>query len=126
MFLNYLLVALQNLRRQPVFSAIKVLSLAIGLGCSILVILHVQFASSFDRHFPEHETIFRLVTSLTTDQRLDTVMSSDAYAPAMAQDYQQIEAIARIRQGSGLFSRGGGESSLNAFWWAEPDRKSVV
>src|SRR5690606_18241742 len=50
---NYLLVALHNLRRQPVFSAIKVLSLAIGLGCSLLVLMHVRYTLSYDKHIPD-------------------------------------------------------------------------
>lgn len=119
MFANYFLIALQGLKKQPVFSAIKILSLAIGLGCSILVLMHVQYSYSFDRHIPNWERTYRLVTSLTTDQRLDTVMTSDAYAPQMRLDYPQIEAIANIRPGSGNFNTGG-ESTANTFHWAEP------
>src|SRR5690606_6846248 len=120
MFRNYLLVALQGFRKQPVFSAIKVLSLAIGLGCSILVIMHVQYALSFDKHFPNWERTYRLVTSLTTDQRLDTEVSSDAYAPQMRLDYPQIEHIAKLRRGQGFFARGE-NATADAYLWAEPD-----
>lgn len=120
MFANYFFIALQGLKKQPVFSAIKILSLAIGLGCSILVIMHVQYSYSFDRHLPEWERTFRLVTSLTTDQRLDTEMTSDAYAPQMRLDYPQIELIGKIRPGNGNFTTGG-ESLQNNYHWAEPD-----
>lgn len=61
MFANYFLIALQGLKKQPVFSVVKILSLAIGLGCSILVIMHVQYTYSFDRHIDNWEN------TITTD-----------------------------------------------------------
>ncbi|MES2489494.1 MAG: ABC transporter permease, partial [Pseudomonadota bacterium] len=120
MLLNYFLMALYNLKRQPAFSAIKVLSLAMGLGCSVLVIMHVQYALSFDRHFPNSENIHRLVTGLTTDQILEFDVTSDAYAPQMKLDYPQIEYIAKIRSSRGFFARGDA-SSANDYHWAEPE-----
>ncbi len=120
MLANYLFIALQRLRKQPAFSVIKILSLSIGLACSILVILHVQYSYSFDRHIPDWERTYRLVTSLTTDQRLDTVAASDAYAPHMRLDYPQIELLGNIRPSFGQFTTGG-ESSPNSYHWAEPD-----
>src|SRR5688572_22340061 len=120
MLLNYFLMALYSLKRQPAFSAIKVLSLAMGLGCSILVIMHVQYSLSFDRHFPNSENVYRLVTGLTTDQRIEFQGSSDAYAPQMKLDYPQIEYIAKIRPGRGFFARGD-KSSANDYYWAEPE-----
>lgn len=120
MFRNYVLIALENLRRQPGFAAIKVLSLAIGLGCSILVILHVQYATSFDKHFPNWQNTWRLVTSLVTDQPINFQGSSDAYAPQMRLDYPQIELIGNIRPARGFFARGD-TSSANDYHWAEPD-----
>ena len=125
MLLNYFLMALYSLKRQPVFSAIKVLSLALGLVCSILITLHVQYALSFDKHFPNWENIYRLVMSFTMEDRLDTEFSARAFASQMKLDYPQIGHIAVIRSDRGLFSRGrfarGEDSSYNEFQWAEPD-----
>ena len=87
MFFNYFYVALQGLKKQPGFSAIKILSLAIGLACSILVIMHVQYANSFDKHFPNWERTYRLGTSLTADQRFDMPLAADFYAAQMRLDY---------------------------------------
>jgi putative ABC transport system permease protein len=122
MFLNYLLTALYNLKRQPVFSAIKVLSLAIGLGCSILVIMHVQYARSFDKHFPNWENTYRVVTSITLDFRMNTEVTNDAAPHKMRLDYPQIEHMAMISPNSGVFSRSaGGASSANAFYFADSE-----
>ncbi|MEX2131053.1 MAG: FtsX-like permease family protein [Pseudohongiellaceae bacterium] len=119
MFYNYFLIALQQLRKQPVFSAIKVLSLTLGLVCSILVITHVQYTYSYDKHFPGWENVYRMVTSFTTDQRVNSNQIADAYLPPLLQDYQQIETAARVQSTNGLFARGD-EAASNDYLWVEP------
>src|SRR6187551_1099173 len=103
MLLNYFLVAWYNLKSRPAFAIIKILSLAIGLGCSILVISHVQYARSYDKHIPNWENTWRITTHLVTDQPVDFPGSSDAYAAALRKDYAQIELIANMRAGTGFF-----------------------
>lgn len=120
MFKNYLLIALQEIRKMPVFSAVKILSLAIGLSCSILVIMHVQYANSFDKHFPDWENTYRLVSSFGIDPRLNTELSSEPWAPQLQLDYPEIEYIAKIRRGEALLTNGS-ESYNEEYYWAEQD-----
>lgn len=119
MLYNYFLIALQQLRKQPVFSAIKVLSLTLGLVCSILVIAHVQYTYSYDKHFQGWQNIYRMVTSFTTDQRMNSNQIADAYLPPLLQDYQQIETAARVQRANGLFARGD-DAASNDYLWVEP------
>ncbi len=119
MYSNYFLTALRNLRKQPVFTAIKILSLTLGLVCSILVIMHVQYTYSYDKHIPNWQNIYRLVTSFTTDQRLHTGIVSEAYIPPLVQDYQQIDLSVRIFESNGMFARGD-EAASNSFFWVDP------
>jgi putative ABC transport system permease protein len=117
MLLNYLLMALYNLKRHPLLSAIKVLSLAMGLGCGLLVLMHAQYELSFDRHFANSENIYRLVTN---NQGVATPHTGPRVAPALRQDYPEIAHIARMRPMTGTFKRN--ETSLSAdYYWVEPD-----
>jgi putative ABC transport system permease protein len=120
MFSHYLRVALYHFKRQPGFSAIKVLSLAIGLGCSIMVIMHVQYSLSFDRHFPNAQNIYRLVTDLTTDQHIAFDGSSDAVAPRLIADYPDLLHVGKVRGGNGFLGRTGKNSLAQGYLWAEP------
>ena len=120
MFYNYLITALLSLRRQPAFSAIKIFSLTLGLACSILVLMHVQYTYSYDKHIPNWQNIYRLVTSFTTDQRIDTPLIAEGYTSPFRIDYPQIVNSAMIRESSGQFLRNG-ESLPNSYFWVEPE-----
>lgn len=114
---NYLLIALYNLKQHPVLSAIKILSLSIGLACGLLVLMHAQYELSFDRHFPDGENIYRLATN---KQGVATPNSGPPIATALRKDYPEIPFISRLRPGRGVFKRD--ETSLSAdYFWVEPD-----
>ena len=124
MFANYLNIALQTIRKQPIFAAIKILSLTLGLACSILVLLHVQFVQSTNKHIDNWQNTYRLVTHMMvreTQTPYRTSATADPYIRSLRQDYaDQIEHIALIRGGDGLFSQGN-QATQNNFHWAEPD-----
>lgn len=116
---NYFLTTLYYLRNQPIFSFIKIFSLTLGLSCALLVLLHVQYIYSYDRHFSDWQNIYRVVVSTSQDYN----MTPDAYAAALAQDYSQIEHIARLRLNEGVFRPAisvNSESSPNRFFWVDP------
>ncbi|NKB33558.1 MAG: FtsX-like permease family protein [Pseudomonadales bacterium] len=128
MFYNYLLIALQNLRKQPIFSAIKLLSLTIGMSCSVLVFLHTDFINSSNKHIDNWENTYRLVTHMKvreTNTPYRTGTTAEPYAPQLVLDYpEQIASIAKFRGANGIFSRGD-EAAQNSYTFAEPDAISI-
>ena len=123
MFQNYLIVAFRNLRKQPGFTAIKVLSLSLRLICSILVLMHVQYTSSYDKHFSNWQNIYRVVSSLTTsagNQRLVSGWIAEGIYSPLLRDYGQIEKAAKISNTSGLFAYRD-VSATNEYLWVDPE-----
>ncbi|GAB3822339.1 hypothetical protein GCM10028895_26570 [Pontibacter rugosus] len=61
MLKNYLKMAYRNLMRHKVFSLINVLGLALGMTCSILILLWVQDEVSYDRFHENIDQIYQVM-----------------------------------------------------------------
>jgi predicted permease len=61
MFKSYLKVAWRNILRHKAFSSINIVGLAIGLTCSIFILLWVQHELSYDRFNKDASRMYRLV-----------------------------------------------------------------
>ena len=61
MLKNYLKIAYRNLTRYKAFTAINILGLAVGMACTILILLWVQDELSFDNFNKNAEKIYRVV-----------------------------------------------------------------
>lgn len=62
MLKNYLKIAFRTLWRNRLTTSINVLGLAVGISACIVIFLLVNFEFSFDRHPPDADRIYRLVT----------------------------------------------------------------
>jgi putative ABC transport system permease protein len=131
MLLSYLRAALYYLRKQPVMSAIKVLSLTLGLACSILVVLHVQYVQSSNKHIDNWRNTYRLIThlkNLETNTPYRTARTGEPFAPQLKLDYgDQIQYIAKIHQyENGMFNREATDGALNSYSFAEADAVHIL
>jgi putative ABC transport system permease protein len=60
MVLNYLKIALRNLRKRKVFSAINIFGLAVGLACCLLIAAYLYEELSYDRYPDKSGQIYRV------------------------------------------------------------------
>lgn len=67
MLRNYFKIAFRNLLRHKAFSLINILGLAVGMGCSILILLWVQNEKSYDRFHAHADQIYRITVKATDD-----------------------------------------------------------
>lgn len=99
MFANYLIIAWRNIIKKPLFSAINILGLAIGLASCILILLYVDSESGYDSWIADSERLVRVHTAYTSAGRppFYTVRSAGRIMPAL-RDYlrQDIEAGVRL------------------------------
>ncbi|HUT08476.1 MAG TPA: ABC transporter permease [Candidatus Latescibacteria bacterium] len=77
LFWSYIQVALRKIKRQKGYSFINIASLAVGLACSVLMMLWVREELGFDRFHANRDSIYRLVT----ETRNETAVALDARAP---------------------------------------------
>ncbi|HLX92314.1 MAG TPA: ABC transporter permease [Puia sp.] len=60
MFKNYFTIAWRNMRRNKVFSLINIMGLALGLACSLLIMLSIQDEYKFDTFFKNGDRIYSI------------------------------------------------------------------
>lgn len=122
MIRNYLTVALRNLLRQPVYSLINVVGLAIGMAACVLIVLYIQDELSYDRYHPNADRIYRIVDDIESGgQTIQTAGSPLSWAPALKRDYPEVEQFVRMRgtASSWLFHRETTQFYEKKVVWAE-------
>lgn len=99
---NYLLVAVRNLVRSPLYSTINVAGLVVGLTCCLLILLFVRDELSYDRWLPDADRIVRVESTFIVPGR-DPMDAAQAPGPARAAFLQEFGA--EIEQAVRLFQR---------------------
>ncbi len=97
MFKNYLAVAQRNLKKNLWYALINIAGLAIGLACSLVIILYVMNQLEYDRFHKDVERIHRVTTRMTmANNVLDFAIIMGPVGPAMKADYPEIETMVRM------------------------------
>ncbi|HTH54692.1 MAG TPA: ABC transporter permease [Cyclobacteriaceae bacterium] len=89
MLKNYLLVTFRNLRKNGFYSFINISGLAIGITCSILILLWVADETSFDKFQPKADRLYQVWVNAYFDGRINSWTSlplptAEALKPANA------------------------------------------
>lgn len=109
MYQHYLKVAWRNLRRQGRYTLINLSGLTIGMTCFILIALYLQYELSFDRHHERADRIYRVVQQQEGNTFRGTdlfAVSPEPLAPALTDNFPEVEAAATLSVESRLFYRG--------------------
>lgn len=99
MLKNWVLIAIRNLLRHRLYTAINVVGLAVGLASCLLIMLHVRDELSYDAWVPDADRIVRVHTSYEFPGRspFHTVRSAGRMMDAFTTAYpEQVEAAARL------------------------------
>ncbi|MEX6685958.1 ABC transporter permease [Danxiaibacter flavus] len=71
MLKNYILVALRNLKRNKVFSLINILGLALGMTCSLLILLWVKDERAKDAFHANNKRLYNIYERQYYDNRIE-------------------------------------------------------
>lgn len=83
MYRNYLATALRNLVKQPLYAAINIGGLAVGLAACLLILLFVRDEVSYDRWLPNAERIANLEITFVVPGR-EPISLAQTPGPARA------------------------------------------
>jgi len=71
MLKNYLLIAIRNLRKNKIFSFINILGLALGMACSLLILLWVEDEKSVDAFHAKRDRLYVVYERQYYDNKIE-------------------------------------------------------
>lgn len=100
MLRNYLVVALRNIVKHRLYTAINVLGLSIGLAACLVIVLFVRDETSYDRFWKRADRIYRLTTTFTAQGRepLSVVRGQGPARDAFLRAFPELDAGARLNE----------------------------
>lgn len=106
MFQHNLKVSWRSLKKQPFFTLLNTLGLAIGMAGVLLISLFVYDELSFDKMFADADRIYRIDIDNTNGGETNKYASVAApLGPRLKQDYPQIELVTRFKISGSILLR---------------------
>lgn len=97
MLKNYLKIAIRNLRKSKVYTAINVLGLTLGFMCCMLIMLHVKDEMSYDKFIPDNENIYRVALErIYPDHVSFYAIIPQSYSETIKQEIKGVEDATRL------------------------------
>jgi len=106
MIRNYFKIAWRNLKKQPFFTFLNTLGLAIGMAGGLLISLYIYDEISFDKMFADADRIYRINADIKFGGDTNELAEVSAImAATMEKDYPQIEIVTRFRNRGSMLIR---------------------
>jgi len=104
MIINYLKIALRNIRKQKLHSFINIFGLAVGLTATFLIFTFVHHELSYDKFNKDAEHTYRFVSKLTrpNGQGSELVLNINKVGPEVKDQFPQVEEMLRIKRGGSM------------------------
>ncbi len=96
MLYNYIKVGWRNMVKNRSVTLINFFGLAIGLTCSIALIVYILNEKSYDKFLPEYEKIYRVNTQFPDEDKLTTVTPNIVKPIFEAEFPAEIESVTRV------------------------------
>ena len=96
---NHIKISYRNLKKNKVYAAINILGLSIGIACVMLIAIYVTYETSYDKFFKDSDRIYRAALERVYPGRVKMFgTSSIMLAPALRENYPQVEAVTRLHR----------------------------
>jgi len=93
----YFKIALRNILRNPGYAVINMAGLAIGLACSLLILMWVVHELSYDRFHEHADDIYRVVQEVHfSDHTTTWAVTQGPLGPHLKEDYPEVINFTRF------------------------------
>ena len=110
MFRNYFTIALRQLRKQKMYSVIKIGGFALGIAACLLIALYIRDELSYDKSYPDASRIYRVIVKFDNNGKME--MGADWPPPlarALREDFPEVESSGRLMPHELFYGAGSNE-----------------
>ncbi len=101
MIYNYIILALRNLRKNPVFTAINLIGLSLGMAAFILIFQYISFEKSVNGFHTNSPNLYRILYEVSYSGKTFTWESvPPALGPLAKDKFAEVESFCRVIAGS--------------------------
>lgn len=110
MLKNYIKIALRQLRKQKMYSVIKIGGFALSIAACLLIALYIRDELSYDRNYAYADRLYRVVEADKSDAGADKHTSFPSpFSKALMTDFPQVEKAGRLMPNSLFYGAGSNE-----------------
>ncbi len=105
-------MTLRSLYRDKRYALINLAGLSIAIACCLVLALYLRSELAYDRHNVQYERIFRVVSELTINNKLDRFApTSVSLGPLLEAQFAEVQAYARFQSPGERMIRVGAEAA---------------
>jgi putative ABC transport system permease protein len=110
MFKNYFTIAFRQLRKQKMYSVIKIGGFALGIAACLLIALYIRDELSYDKSYPDASRIYRVTVEFDNNGKMETGADwPPPMARALKQDFPEVENSGRLMPHELFYGAGSNE-----------------
>lgn len=121
MFKNLFVIAIRNIAKEKIYSAINILGLTIGITCSMFLLLYILDELSYDRYHSKVDKIYRVVSNIKEpDNAFTWAVAQIPLADELRDNYPEVEnAVRFFGTGRNLYKNGDQQFFEEGFYLAD-------
>ncbi len=93
MLKNYFKITLRNIRKNPGYSFINILGLAVGIAACVLIFRYISFELSYDKYHSKADDLYRV--TLQTPQH-QIALTPSIISPVLQREFPEVESAVRV------------------------------
>lgn len=96
MFKSYITIALRQLKKQQLYSLIKIGGFALSIAACLLISLYIKDELSYDRQYPHSDRLYRVVGIYKDDEVHRGTSFPAPFSGALMRDFPEVEKAGGI------------------------------
>ncbi len=97
MFKNIVVTAFRIAFKQKLISLLNIVGIALGIAVSLVLIVHIRYETSFDKHIPDVDKVYRVINNSRGENSRAWATTSTPILEEITDFFPEIDYATRIR-----------------------------